>query len=178
VQLLDEYRPYVFTLMITDSTGITVTRDLTVSPSCPYLYFANDPTAQADTCPTSAPLTRNSAYQTFEGGSMLWLEGMIWVLTPDGRYTRYADWSGVNYTIEDTPPPGLYKPERGFGWVWSQNNLRDSIGWAIASEQGYTATWQQIEQRGSHRMLIGAIYVRLPDGRVIRFDSDMTWRAI
>ena len=55
----------------------------------------------------------------------------IYVLYDDGRYESYEDtWQeGDPVYIQDTPPPGLLAPVRGFGHLYaSQPLLRESVG--------------------------------------------------
>jgi hypothetical protein len=105
------------------------------------------------------------AIQRFERGVMLWVRqfggvllspGEIFVFVPDpadpqrSTWQRFADeWSeGVPSGITESPPAGLYAPERGFGYLWGRNaDVRARLGWAIEPEQGETGGYRRF-QRG------------------------------
>ncbi|MEP7293748.1 MAG: hypothetical protein ABI835_18315 [Chloroflexota bacterium] len=98
-------------------------------------------------CPLGATFTTTTAVQSFERGSMLYIQGSpnsIYVLTLDGRFRRYEDtWiSGVDpETGGETPPLGLIEPKRGFGKVWRLNlDARGALGWGVNEEQGATSS--------------------------------------
>lgn len=133
-------------------------------------------------CPQGLPSSTVSAVQSFEHGSMLYLQGSpnyIYVLTLDGRFRRYDDtWvSGVDPEGgSETPPLGLLEPRRGFGKVW-RNNLeaRSALGWAIDEEQGATSPLQRFE-RGQAVFLPqrGQTYILSDDPG----SQTGTWRAL
>ncbi len=94
-------------------------------------------------CPVGSITSTVTAVQSFERGSMLYIQGSpnyIYVLTYDGRFRRYDDtWiAGVDpESGGETPPLGLLEPRRGFGKVWRSNpDARGALGWAINDEQG------------------------------------------
>lgn len=127
-------------------------------PACQYfpsggfaLVFTNNPDISAQLgCPLGNPpdiVTINAAYQTFEGGFMVWLAGEIYVVyRTGGIYQRFADTFTEGIDPEQgaqVAPDGLFAPIRGFLKVWSSHaGVRDSLGWALAPEQGTTATTQ------------------------------------
>jgi hypothetical protein len=106
--------------------------------------FASDPSlTQAIGCPQGQPISTTTAIQSYEHGSMIYVQGSpgsIYVLTADGRFRRFDDtWvSGVDpETGGETPPLGLIEPKRGFGKVWRSNlDVRGSLGWAVTDEEG------------------------------------------
>jgi len=112
-----------------------------------------------------------AAYQPFEGGTMLWLQGSqtIYVLYANGQYETYADTFREGDPESDpalVPPAGLYQPVRGFGMVWRTNERgRDGLGWALAPEAGFQGGSQSYSGAGMHnsgtflRSLDGTIYV-------------------
>jgi len=58
------------------------------------------------------------------------------------------DWDGSNPNgVGLTPPPGLYEPKRGFGWVWRTflGGSKSQIGWAQEEEKGFCARVQSFE---------------------------------
>lgn len=110
------------------------------------IYAANADLAAQLGCPNGSPpnaLTINAAWQPFQSGLMLWLNGEIVVLYGTGSYQYLADTfvEGVDpSTLPDVPPPGLYAPARGFGKAWSQNpSVRSGLGWATSPEVGTQA---------------------------------------
>jgi hypothetical protein len=105
---------------------------------------------------------------------------VILVLFSDGSLNRFSD-TWVEGMLElDTsiaPPPGLLQPVRGFGKVWRENsNVRNKIGWATASEKGFTSTWQA-QMRES---LPSAGNLKLLDGKVIEVLGDQSgaWKFV
>lgn len=111
-------------------------------------------------CPTTPASITWAAWQPFERGHMLWRDDadLVYVLhfkngTKDstGDWKLIVDkWDGVTDPdgIGLSPPPGLYEPIRGFGWVW--RNFLDGptaeIGWAREEEKGFCAKVQPFEQ--------------------------------
>ena len=103
-------------------------------------------------CPLST-ITFASASQTYQSGSLLWLQEppqAIYALFPTGLFTRYDD--TYNPAVDpvsggETPPPGLIEPVRGFGKVWRAFAEVRALGWATAEEAGGQAT-AQIFERG------------------------------
>jgi hypothetical protein len=106
--------------------------------------FGADPSlTQAIGCPQGQTISTTAAVQSFEHGSMIYIQGSpgsIYVLTADGRFRRFDDtWvSGVDSeTGGETPPLGLIEPKRGFGKVWRNNlDVRGSLGWGVTEEAG------------------------------------------
>ena len=106
-------------------------------------------------CVSGSPQQRLAAYQSFEHGFMLWsqAEDSIYVLSNTAIQQGQA--TDTWWRLEDTftesdpaideglfPPEGLLQPERGFGKVWRNNGfVREAIGWATATEEGYDSTW-------------------------------------
>jgi hypothetical protein len=117
-------------------------------------------------CPVTVQQTIPSmAEEIFQGGHMFWrsdtdelyvvqdrqrdgveLSEGTWQTNPawkwDGSYPE-----GVGMS----PPPGLYEPVRGFGWVW-RNHLGAAdgpMGWALDKEYGFNNTGQvQVFEQG------------------------------
>ncbi len=127
--------------------------------NCPFFpaggfgtVYQGDPTVASQLgCPTSEnPQQIPAARQPFQRGTMLWLNGEIYVLyNLNSALERYDDTfvEGVDpETSGETPPDGLFAPVRGFLKVWNtQPNVRSSLGWATAPEQGATATVQDFD---------------------------------
>jgi len=91
---------------------------------------------------------------------MLWLSDTDWAYVfnwRDGSSRLDGLWStGGNAWRWDgsfengrglTPPPGLFEPIRGFGFVWFNflGGPTSQIGWATDQEKGFCATVQRFE---------------------------------
>lgn len=117
------------------------------------VYFS-DPTLPALLgCPQPNTLSTvvQAASQTFERGTMLWVQGpinYIYVLYNTGTYQRFADtWvDGSLVPISSPPPPGLYEPVRGFGKVWRENPaVNAGLGWGLGFEIASVAARQDFQ---------------------------------
>jgi hypothetical protein len=91
-----------------------------------------------------------AAWQRFETGVLLWRQdlALIYVLKPDATWFTADDtWHEGDDIDQDpsiNPPEGLYKPVRGFGKVWhEQQRVRDSLGWGTGAESGFVAGIQE-----------------------------------
>jgi hypothetical protein len=153
--------------------GCSTRAYVTVSIVCPYGEYL------APRC----LLTQDriwAAYEPFERGYMIWRSDTreIYVLFNGEGYETYEDtWrEGNPVNIPGTPLPGLYVPVRGFGNLYtSQAHLRERLGWATASEVGYTMTVETIPG-GSGRYRGTSSYFTLPDDRVINlYPFSSTW---
>ena len=99
-------------------------------------------------CPNEAHETViASAIEHFQHGTMVWLNPdsrgskSIYVLFDDGTFARFDDtWTEDQPAGHNqTPPPGLFEPVRGFGKVWFEGTgarVRDRLGWATDQEVG------------------------------------------
>lgn len=104
-------------------------------------------------CPLGNPpstLAINAAWQDYQGGLMIWLNGTIYTLisaTDSFQTVNDSFQEGVDpETSTETPPDGLVAPVRGFLKVWSTSpNVRQQLGWALNAEQGVTATVQEFD---------------------------------
>jgi serine/threonine protein kinase len=110
-------------------------------------------------CPTGPANITWAAWEPFERGHMLWREdtNLVYVLhfrngtdTSAGDWRLIVDeWDGSNPDgIGLSPPPGLYEPKRGFGWVWRTylGGPSSQVGWAREEEKGFCAKFQPFEQ--------------------------------
>ncbi len=163
-----------FMLFASDAAGDQVQETVVADVICPYVYFF-DTRGQALTCPLEAAATVQAAYQEFERGAMIWRADTsdIYVLYREtGLVNRYRDtWNGEPIFYEETPPPGMYKPDRGFGRVWVDNpQVRAELGWATSLEQGYTMLHQR-----SGDLKYARQYLTLPNGTVI-YLVENTWK--
>lgn len=153
--------------------------------SCPYAYWFDEPAERmAESCPTSLPVTIPAAYQRFEHGVMVWDSGLkeIHILYDDGSNFNSEDyWLGGDITYPETPPFGMYLPQRGFGSVWVNNPaIQEKLGWATAPEQSYITTRQEVKNgRGDYLSgyeIYGPVYFTMPDGRAVRVYGQDGWR--
>lgn len=136
------------------------------------IFVTNPDLARGLGCPVGAPpdvLLLNSAWQPFQNGLMVWVEGrgiyVFYNLT--SAFQRYDDTfqEGIDpFDSGETPPAGLIAPVRGFNKVWSNfSNVRAGLGWGTAPETGTPATvmvfqnglmiW--LQNRGDVLVLIG-----------------------
>lgn len=163
-----------FMLFASDAAGSQVQETAVADVICPYVYFF-DTRGQTLTCPLEAVTTVQAAYQEFERGAMIWRADTsdIYVLYREtGLVNRYRDtWRGEPVVYDETPPPGLIKPDRGFGRVWVDNpQVRAGLGWATSFEQGYTMQHQR-----SGDLKYARLYLTLPNGTVI-YLVENTWK--
>ena len=178
----DRYINLVAHSVNADSTSSnTAYASLDIFVRCPYpLFFGRDPSYpyQADHlytsqggCGNSTAYSAQTVYQTFENGAMMKVE----VRRPTGTVTKqlvlYDNGGVVWYGTPqsgDLPasPDTLYPPGSHLADLWNgyigdeSNRISEDLGWATAAEQVYSATIQ---------LGASAIYVALPDGRIMRF---------
>jgi hypothetical protein len=120
-----------------------------------------------------------AAHERFEAGYMFWRQDTkkIYVFFGNPNTDTVGTWLEYDDTWVDgepmpapqgtpgvrgssTPPPGKYAPVRGFGKLWYSNEeLRNRIGWALETEQAVQGAFQTY-QRG---------YALWTDNKVIRF---------
>jgi hypothetical protein len=165
----------------------------TVAIKCERTWFFSDE-PQAGICPRE-PVDTHAAIQRFERGTMFWLQALgryvILVATPEveggmqGRVTYVSDPLDI---VEDTSssvqaPEGLYPPQSGFGLVWRGDvrgvpGLRDDLGWALAPESGYEATWQCDDAHPSGGRSWQTCYLEGPKGDVYVLDPLERWYVL
>lgn len=161
------------------------------STACPFYpaggfgaIFANNPDiAVALGCPEGSPpdvLSLPAAWQPFQQGLMIWLNGEIFVLkTADNSFQRYPDTyvAGTDpETSSELPPSGLMAPVRGFLKVWSTyTEVRPALGWGVSPENGVQATVQRFA-RGRMVWLPGRSDILVFMGSDANIASG-TWRS-
>ena len=159
--------------------GVPVTTPGTTT--CPYLpaggfstvFMNNSTVATQLSCPTGTAQDVPAAWQNFQQGMMVWLNGEMLVLYNTGQFQTYPDTfaEGVDpQTSSETPPQGLFAPIRGFLKVWSNNPpVRSGLGWALNPEQGVTA---KVQLFANGRM------IWLPGrGDILVLFANGTWQA-
>jgi len=181
------------TLSPTPSITVTATATIPVFPTsiinpvtavvpnpqdviCDSVWFFIEP--RPANCPVAAPTASQGVYQPFENGYMVWLGSQ------DAIYVFYNDITQPRWEVyrdefeegmpEDDPffgdPPreGVWRPRRGFGMLWRNNDaVRDRIGWAIEEwEEPYSAQ-VQTAQDGTFFIseATGGVFGLLPGGR-------------
>lgn len=179
LRLPDVPGPIQFTLMVVSENGRRENRIIQLLTKCPYDLLISDSVNQNGNCPRGNPITANGAYQPFVGGFMVWHKGhdggyTIGVFADDGRILDLSReyYDGSEITWSESPPTGLFQPVRGFGNVWvNSETIRRELGWAVAEEQSYAVTVQQMDIRLDQTTYIGDTYVALSNGRVLRYTS-------
>ena len=101
-------------------------------------------------CPIAPASVVWAAYEGFERGSMLWRSdtNLSYILFNDGSWAPSNEtWNGQEPPSRGDPPAGLYRPERGFGYVWGvRDDVFTRLGWATMPEKGFCAAIQPFEQ--------------------------------
>jgi hypothetical protein len=187
---------HTFKLIASNAAGQTAELSLTVQIRCPYTYFFEPPPASAygdPSCPYKPAATTWAAEQLFEGGRMIWLEGIpaqstangqpqgptIYVLYTDGSWQTYDDTWTEDQPESDpsiVPPQGVYQPIRGFGKLWRTTpEVRDRLGWALAAEKGFNSAFQ-VDWRPYY--LFGATFVQTLDGSVVALGVMGGWEGM
>jgi hypothetical protein len=120
------------------------------------------------------------AYQPFQNGYMFWVAPVddMWVLYTTGRgrgtWEVYSDVFREGDREVDTSiqaPSGFQQPRRGFGRIWRDNNtIRQGLGWATQSEQGYMMRYSYDPMNRTHTLVS-------PSGSRFILSDDGTWRS-
>jgi hypothetical protein len=91
----------------------------------------------------------DTAWQPFEHGVMMWFRDCDRILvmfsasgTPlAGGFVWVEDnWETSMGNPSANPPQFRFTPQRGFGHIWQQNNVREALGWGLARELGYDSS--------------------------------------
>jgi hypothetical protein len=144
------YKNPQMTLYAADAQGNEISQAVRIDMPCQVEdKFRGNSSPPGTICPAESIETA-AAEQRFSHGFMIWLEevdgGTILVFYDDGRANQFADTWQPDQPESDpniTPPDGMYQPLRGFGKIWRENNLQDTLGWAIEEEQGFDGKWQR-----------------------------------
>jgi hypothetical protein len=105
---------------------------------------------------------------------------MFWLQYPDTIHVLY-DNNGTFQTMPDlydgsdpdvdacpevgSAPQGLFKPVRGFNRTWCNvTGVRYALGWALETEVGYDAVWQQFKHGHVLQSRADHIFVFYDDG--------------
>ncbi len=170
---------HMFTLIVFNAAGTSTSNVINISVRCPDTYFfARSAEDYRWECPAGSAITSNAAEQYFENGRMIWIESekRIYVLLNGaGLYTYEDTWTAgqPDTDVGIKPPAGRYRPERGFGKVWTGDPyIRSRLGWAMAPEQGYQATLQH--SWSCCDSAVDIFYLRELDNRVTHLWSNRT----
>lgn len=151
----------------TESTIPAATRELPLSVACRHDFFFNN----TDDCRTADPVNTSAAYQSFEGGLMIWRSDtrQVYGLLNNGSAfltTEASDGTPVSWG--EATPAGRFLPQNGFGLVWTtSDSIRLNLGWGTAPEEGYSGWFQRGVNGPLH-----VTYLNTPDGRIIRFTDN------
>jgi hypothetical protein len=140
--------PVRYRLEVVDGAAVA-TQDVTVTITCAQAMLGVY--SSYPTCPTSAPLYTAAAWQSFEGGVMIWWSDtqQIWVLLNGDQTVRVYDdtYQEGDPDPADPAPAGLITPVRGFGKLWSAlGGTESGLGWALSAEIGYQVARQAAGQ--------------------------------
>jgi hypothetical protein len=157
--------------------------------------FAGFYTTMADAlgCARSPQITVNTiSEQMFQGGHLFWRkdEDVVyivydrqigggelfqgsWERSIDNRIGRFWSWAAAGEPEPDgiglMPPPGLWEPLRGFGWLWRTHLGREngSLGWGLDKAYGFdnVAHAQAFERGVMFRGSDPKVYVLLDNGQ-------------
>lgn len=154
--------------------------------TCDHPWFF---TPRVESCPFAPVQATPAAFQRFEHGAMIWLAATdsVYVLYDEPRFgdaallESYSDEfveGNAEPTLSAAPPAGKFAPVRGFGLVWrTRENVRSSLGWARAPEQGYTACLGYAYYGGKSMRA----YVTTIDHSLLEFEiyyAPVRWRAL
>lgn len=146
---------------------------LEIPLGCPFIWFF---LPAPEGCPSGPPVPSFQVEQRFDSGMMIWLESRdaIFVMFNDGEVPA---WFSVPDNFQDgdperddslSPPPDRLQPIRGFGLVWRESpNVRERLGWALASELGYDGIIQ-VSAGGTESEVV---QLRLQDGSILALEA-------
>lgn len=117
-----------------------------ITLTCRIAWFSA--TSFENTCPETEAQMIESVYQAFEGGYMLMHTNSdkVWYYVAEtGMFNiRPLTMTRDAEIFSGDTPPGLYRPQGDFGYIWEGNAyIREQLGWAIAPEQPYAMRYQQ-----------------------------------
>ncbi len=158
------------------TAGSSSGKPCTIPPASPFANAArNAAVSQKLGCPTANPVKTQLVVQPFQNGFMIWRDTKeIFVLSTAGLHNGAATdtfWRVVDSWTDSmpandpaqVPPAGLLQPVRGFGYVWRNHpNMRTTLGWALAGEQPYDATWQDFEHGWMMTNNNGSVFALAP----------------
>lgn len=160
------------------TAGLPISNACSTSPTGGFLtlYQGNPDIANQLGCASGIVQTIPAAWQDFERGIMVWLNGEIVVFySASDTYQSVPDTfveGSDPETSSDVPPTGLLAPIRGFLKVWDGNSaIKNGLGWAITPENGTNASVQTFS---NGRMIFVA---GRPDVLILIGSQSGTWQA-
>ncbi len=188
--------PYVIVVTATGQAEATTSQTPNAGASMTQMPAQSPftPIPVLNAFPTSTFSQIQVAEQVFEGGRMFWLQPtrQIWVIIENGELA--GRWFIFDDTFQDgeaefdpnlVPPTGYLQPVRGFGKLWrDQTQLREALGWAIASEIGYVSNYEYhpggaLNERGLYEAAAGYHIVYSQMNQPIRFhEGTWTWEYV
>jgi len=124
------------------------------------------------------PTSTYAAYQPFQNGMMIWRQDtqVVYVLVINGGPSQFAvsQYAGLPEPT-DVAPASYYTPVNAFGKVWNginygEKRFGDRLGWAIAQEQGYTASISGYVVASAAKPNT-VTDITLPDGRTVEIET-------
>ena len=171
-----------------EGSAAPVVWQTSVAFKCQRTWFYSDE-PRAGICPLE-PVRSHAAAQRFERGTMIWIEALGRTVILEEAYPGAGEGHVVYLqdpldVARDTSasvvaPAGLYVPKSGFGLVWRGDvagspGYRDTLGWALAPEVGYPATWQCDDALPSGGRSWQTCALQGPDGEIIVLDPLGRW---
>lgn len=119
-----------------------------------------------------------TAYQEFEHGIMIWREdtgdvmaffnmGQTMQAFPEANYSLFPD------TVMIATPTGFVQTVNSFNRVWQNYYSAQQLGWAVASEVGYTAEFVTLAPTNEG---LSRIKMTLPDGEYLVLLGNGRWQ--
>lgn len=143
----------------------------------PLAYALVDTFSETSGAVVTTEETVEAVYQSFEQGFMIWRSDTneILVFSDDGTLERYPEPTYAGLPDADPSeelPEDLLVPERGFGKVWGNQGVQEVLGWATATEDGFTMTIERFTAP------TGDVLVRIsqPEGEPVIISSNNDWR--
>ncbi|MDX2160936.1 MAG: hypothetical protein SF162_06385 [bacterium] len=178
-----------FRLVITRG-GQETSRNAVVQIACSTSYFFGDTLAPTAPCPGGPVSVVSGAYQPFQFGIMLYVNGNVsgtainriyGLISTNSTYgSAQNGWDGTTIR-EETPPTNFFRPQQMFNWFY-YNTLAPVGGWNSAlgwATQNIDTSARSIQYEGA---VGGAnpFYIDAPGGLVFRFSGgdSGTWSRI
>ncbi|MCC7451343.1 MAG: SH3 domain-containing protein [Anaerolineae bacterium] len=127
----------------------------------------------APDCPAQQRVMKVN-YQSFEHGIMVWFPTKTVLVLTYGVCSMFGEYGFAAQYYVDTwkgealpdqhPPNGLQQPRQGFGKIWLDYNLRQTIGWATSGENSYNTPVEYSYARSASQV---KTYLRLPKGQIV-----------
>jgi hypothetical protein len=172
--------------------GQEVKRSLTITVGCPIAWFFGDEVAQAVTnqCPSNAAISGPGAFQNFERGRAIYVNGnglnkVYGLEGTSGRYAGYtSQWNSSATPVPDIPPSGFLQPQGVFQWLYyltgaPSGTWNSAIGWATSNidQSNRTIQFESVQDPNN---LTPPFFIDAPGGAVYRFSGgdSGTWTQV